>query len=213
VEITNNVTLGLPPERAYAVLVDLERVAPCMPGAELGAELPDGSREIKVHVKLGPMKFVYQGSVRVAEQDAAAGRAVLVGTAKEARGQGDASGTITMLVRPADRGSEVTTHAQIELTGRAAQMGHGVVQAVSKQLMGQMTAALEERFAERAIDRAPSNAVPSPGPGGKPRVDRPADQASPSPVTSPQPVKPGALAWAAVRAWVRGLFRRSRRAG
>ncbi|HEX5146414.1 MAG TPA: SRPBCC family protein, partial [Conexibacter sp.] len=235
-EITNDFTISLPPERTFELLVDLERVAPCMPGAELGDELPDGSRAVKVHVKLGPMKFVYDGSVRVAEQDAAAQRAVLVGTAKEARGQGDANATITMQVRPGDGGgSAVSTNAQVDLSGRAAQMGHGVVQAVSKQLMGQMTRTLEQRFAGSAesepaapaapaaaaepesasvtpLKSAPKASRPAPTPASPTPTPPPAGASRPGapPAPAAPPVKAGALMVAVVRDWLRRLFRRKR---
>jgi carbon monoxide dehydrogenase subunit G len=225
VEITNDFTISLPPQQAYELLVDLERVAPCMPGAELGDELPDGSRAVKVRVKLGPMKFTYDGSVRIAERDEAAQKAVLVGTAKEARGQGDANATITMQVTPDDGGSHVATHAQVDLSGRAAQMGHGVVQAVSKQLMGQMTATLEQRFAQpAAVPDAPAHDAPATGPTPlktAPMASRPASTppvpsagarpgAPPAPAAGP-PVKAGALMLAVVRDWFRRLVRRNPR--
>lgn len=218
-EITNDFAISLPPERAFELLVDLDRVAPCMPGAELGEELPDGSRAVKVHVKLGPMKFVYDGTVRVAERDAAAQRAVLVGTAKEARGQGDASATITMQVSDGDGGgSRVATNAQVDLTGRAAQMGHGVVQAVSKQLMGQMTSALEQRFAqpEPAAAAAPAAAAPANGAAAEPAKPTPPTTTTASRPGAPPaepaapPVKAGALVLAVVRDWLRRTFRRTR---
>ena len=237
-EITNDFTIGLPPERAYELLVDLERVAPCMPGAELGDELPDGSRAVKVRVKLGPMKFTYDGTVRIAERDEAAQKAVLVGTAKEARGQGDANATITMQVTPGDGGgSYVATHAQVDLSGRAAQMGHGVVQAVSKQLMGQMTATLEQRFAQP--EAAPDEPAAANGSAGvvmplktSPKATRPASTARPAPADARRstptpaagarpgappapaagpPVKAGALMLAVVREWFRRVLRRTPR--
>ena len=65
-QITDEFTIGLPPDQAYPLLLDLEQVTPCMPGAELGAEKDDRSRTVKVTVKLGPMRFVYDGTVRLA---------------------------------------------------------------------------------------------------------------------------------------------------
>src|SRR5215213_4257703 len=83
------------PAEAYALLLDLERVAPCMPGATLGEEETDGSRKLTVTVRRGPMKFVYGGTVRIAERDDEAQRAVLVGAARGTRGQGSANARIT----------------------------------------------------------------------------------------------------------------------
>ena len=122
--ITNEFTLSLPPHEAYELLLDLEKVTPCMPGAVLGDELPDGARKVAVTVKVGPIKFTYDGTVRIAEQDAGARRAVLLGTANEARGQGSATAAIAMHVHEVEGGSRVTATADVDLTGRAAQMGH-----------------------------------------------------------------------------------------
>ena len=97
-QITNEFTLEMPPQETYELLLDLERVTPCMPGASLGEELEDGSRAVTVKVKLGPMRFSYDGTARIADRDPEARRAVLQGAAKEARGQGSASASIAMQV-------------------------------------------------------------------------------------------------------------------
>lgn len=192
-QITDEFTLELPPQEAYELLLDLERVTPCMPGATLGDVLDDGSRAVGVKVKLGPMRFTYDGTVRIAEQDAAARRAVLKGAADEARGQGSAAATIAMQVEEATGGSRVTATADIELTGRAAQMGHGIVQSVSKQLIGQMTTCLAARFAGSGAAAAPAAPVAS-------------DTAP-----EPPPLRAGALFWSVLRERIASLFRRGDR--
>jgi carbon monoxide dehydrogenase subunit G len=165
-----------------------------MPGAELGVLLDDGAHAVTVKVKLGPMKFAYDGTVRISEQDPAARRAVLLGAAREARGQGSAEAAITMQVAPQGDGSHVTATAQIDLSGRAAQMGHGVVESVSKQLIGQMTRCLETRFV------APREAEPAPAP---PRPAEAAPEAT--------PLRAGALMRAVVWERLKALLRIGRK--
>lgn len=147
-QIKNEFSLDLPPDNAYALLLDLERVAPCVPGAELGAKRADGSHGIKLTVKLGPMRFVYDGAVQIAERDAAARRAVIVGEARETSGQGTAKATISMTVSGAGSVSQVTALADVSLTGRAAQMGRGMVDDVAKKMIADMANCLKTRFAQ-----------------------------------------------------------------
>lgn len=217
-EIKNEFTIGAPPDRAFALLVDLDQVVPCLPGAELGGELADGSRAVKVRVKLGPMRFTYEGSVRITDRDTQAHRAVLTGQAKETRGQGDATATITMGVLAADGGSRVESVAQVDLTGRAAQMGHGVVEAVAGQLMGQMATTIETRLAEGGgsttehgagsprVDGAP-NAAPTDTPALADQASRP-DAGAPKTVPAAAPISGGRLVLAAITAWLVKLSRR-----
>jgi carbon monoxide dehydrogenase subunit G len=205
-QIANDFSISLPPDEAYRLLLDLDRVAPCMPGAELGDELADGSRAVKVKVKLGPMRFTYEGAVRVAERDEADRRALLVGTAKEVRGQGTAEARVTMSVVGASAGSTVSTSADVDLTGRAAQMGHGVVAAVSAQLLKQMSSNLEASIA--AADGA---AGAEPQAAAAPRPDAPAQPAAAAPPPPSNDLRAGRVLLAALRSWVARLTRRGRK--
>lgn len=191
-QITNEFTLSLPPAEAYCLLLDLEKVTPCMPGATLGGALPDGSRAVNVTVKLGPMRFTYDGTVTISEQDDATRRAVLLGAAKEARGQGSAQAAIAMQVYEAPGGSRVTAVADVELTGRAAQMGHGMVESVSKQLIGQFTRRLSERYVDAGGDQA--------APAGSDVAGGESDA-----------LEAGSLVWAVMRDRVSQPFRRRER--
>ena len=189
-QITNEFSIGLLPDQAYALLLDLEQVTPCMPGAELGEARDDGSYAVKVTVKLGPMRFVYEGSVQITEQDAAARRAVLVGQARETRGQGSAKATIGMTVSGNGTPSQVTAVADVELTGRAAQMGRGVVEDVAKTMIADMAACLERRF---AAPEARSPEAPPP---------------AASPPSEPRPIKAGSIFWTVLAGRIKALFRR-----
>jgi carbon monoxide dehydrogenase subunit G len=207
VEIANDFQLSLPPDEAYALLLDLERVAPCMPGAALGSETEDGSRELSVTVRLGPMKFVYGGTVRIAERDETARRAVLVGTAQETRGQGSAGATITMTVTAAGEGaSRVDSLAVIDLTGRAAQTGRGIVEDVARRMVGQMTECLEAKTGEaRPEARAPAapGAPEAPAASGAP-------EAAAAPPREPRPIRAGSLALSILWERLRRLWPRRR---
>jgi len=131
-QITNEFSIGLPPDRAYALLLDLEQVTPCMPGAELGEPREDGSYSVKVTVKLGPMRFVYDGTVAITEKDDAARRAVMVGQARESRGQGSAKATIAMTVSRDGDASTVSAVAHLDAMGSSAEpRNRSAVRAVS----------------------------------------------------------------------------------
>ncbi len=136
------------PADTYALLLDLERVMPCFPGAELLARRPDGARDLRVTVRLGPMRLSYEGDVRIAERDDAARRAVLAGNARETRGGGSANARIAMRVEESERGARVVAEADVDLTGRAAQMGRGIVEDVATRLVGEMAACLEAGLAD-----------------------------------------------------------------
>jgi carbon monoxide dehydrogenase subunit G len=202
-EIPTHFELPLPPDEAYLLLLDLERVAPCMPGATLGDEGPDGSRNLTVTVRLGPMKFLYDGTVSIAERDDQARRAVLVGAARETRGQGTAKATITMTVSPAgDGASRVESNAVIDLTGRAAQTGRGIVEDVSRRMVGQMAECLSTK-AERPD---PAEAAGSEAASETPTGDRVATAAAPPP--SAPPIRAGSLFWSLLWERLRRLFGR-----
>ncbi|MQA73816.1 MAG: carbon monoxide dehydrogenase, partial [Solirubrobacterales bacterium] len=142
--IENDFEVPAAPPQTYGLLVDLERVGPCIPGGEVGPRDDDGSHPATIAVKVGPMRMNYRGKVRIDEQDDAAHRAVLVADVREQRGQGTAKATMTMAVVAGGAGSLVETVTEVKLTGRAAQMGRGVVDDVAARLVGEMAAMRRE---------------------------------------------------------------------
>ena len=156
--------ISRPPADTYALLLDLERVMPCFPGAELLARRPDGARDLRVTVRLGPMRLSYEGDVRIAERDDPARRAVLAGNARETRGGGSANARIAMRVEENERGARVVAEADVDLSGRAAQMGRGIVEDVATRLVGEMAACLE---AGLAADVPGGGGPPAPLEGGR----------------------------------------------
>jgi carbon monoxide dehydrogenase subunit G len=145
--IEQNFNVPAAPPDTYELLVDLERVAPCIPGGEVGPRGDDGSHPASIAVRLGPMRMNYRGRVRIEDRDDAARRAVLAADLREQRGQGTAKATMTMAVAASDSGARVESVTDVRLTGRAGQMGRGVVDDVAARLVAEMAACIAARFA------------------------------------------------------------------
>jgi len=141
-ELTNEFTVGVPVERAWQVLTDVEGIAPCMPGAELQEVAGDEYRGI-VKVKVGPITAQYKGAARFVELDERGRRAVLRAEGRDTRGQGNANATITATLVPDGDGTRVSVLTDLAVTGRVAQFGRGVLADVSAKLLGQFVSCLE----------------------------------------------------------------------
>ncbi len=147
-KLENEFTVDVPVEEAWNVLLDLERVTPCLPGAALTEQSGDDEYKGTMKVRLGPVSQEYQGTVRFEETDEEARRAVLKADGKDARGQGTASATITSSLHEENGGesTRVRVETDMQLTGRAAQFGRGVQQDVAEKLLGQFAECLEREI-------------------------------------------------------------------
>jgi uncharacterized protein len=168
VELTNDFRVGVPVERAWELLTDVEGIAPCMPGAQLQEIEGDEYRGI-VKVKVGPITAQYKGAARFLERDEAAHRAVLRAEGRETRGQGNANATITAQLEPDGDATNVTVVTDLTITGRVAQFGRGVLADVSAKLLGQFVDCLESKLlaptpAASASASETATAAPSTGP-------------------------------------------------
>lgn len=144
-KIENEFTVSAPVDRAWDVLLDLERIAPCLPGAAIqGSEGDEYQGTIKV--KIGPISSTYRGTVRIEEADKESRRAVLKASGRDARGQGTASATITSILEEQGDHTKVNVETDMRLTGRAAQFGRGIAQDVATKMLGQFAACLEEKI-------------------------------------------------------------------
>lgn len=136
-------TLPVPVERAWPILLDLRRVAPCMPGAAItSGEGDDYTGRMKV--KLGPIEMVYGGDLHFLERDDAAHRLKVEGIGKEVRGGGGAKAVVTMEARPSGNSCEVTIDSEYTLSGRAAQFGTGMIDEIGAKLMKEFVTRLEK---------------------------------------------------------------------
>lgn len=138
---------GVAPDRAYELLLDLQHVAACVPGGEIGAPDDDGVYPGRVTVRLGPMKFSYEGTVRIAERDAETRTAVIEGTGKASGGSERARVRSVMEVSADGDGSRVRMTTDLEIKGRAAQMGAGIIKGVSGRMVKQAADCLATQLA------------------------------------------------------------------
>jgi carbon monoxide dehydrogenase subunit G len=141
-ELTNEFSVGLPVDQAWAVLTDLERIAPCMPGAQLQEVEGEEYRGI-VKIKVGPITAQYKGAAQFTSLDEANHIASLKAEGRETRGQGNASAVITATLVEDGGGTHVTVATDLTITGRVAQFGRGVLADVSGKLLDQFVACLE----------------------------------------------------------------------
>src|ERR1700685_3416796 len=134
-ELEHSFTVPVPLDQAWDVLLDVEQVAPCMPGATLDAVDGDEIKG-KVKVKVGPISITYAGTARFTERNRDAGVVTLEAAGKETRGSGPAPATIRSELHDRDGQTEVTVHTSLNVTGRPAQFGRGVMADVSEKLIG-----------------------------------------------------------------------------
>lgn len=142
-ELSNEFEVPVPVDDAWVILTDVERIAPCLPGAQLEESEGDEYRGT-VKVKVGPITAQYKGAARLVEADADAHRAVIEAQGRDTRGQGNASATITMSLAADGAGTEVSIDNDVTVTGKVAQFGRGVMADVSSKLLAQFVDCLEE---------------------------------------------------------------------
>lgn len=141
-KLTQEFQVGIPIEEAWVVLTDLERIARCLPGATLTDVVGD-EYQGQVKVKVGPITSQYAGTARFIERDPVAYRAVVEASGRDAKGQGNASATITLALRPSGAATAVEINTDLKVAGKVAQFGRGVMADVSNALMNQFVDRLE----------------------------------------------------------------------
>jgi carbon monoxide dehydrogenase subunit G len=144
VEFNNSFTVSKPIDEVWNTILDLERVVPCVPGARVLEKTGDRSVKAEVKIKLGSMSMTYTAPAEIVEADDAAHRAVLTARAKEAGGQGNADARVELSLSEAGAGTEAKIHSDVTVTGKAAQMGEGVIGGVTEG----MIAAFAENLAK-----------------------------------------------------------------
>lgn len=176
-------------DEAWKVLLDVERVAPCMPGATLLTV--DGDEFTgTVKVKVGPIQVTYKGQAKFAELDESVHRAVIEASGKEARGSGTAAATVVAQMRANGDTTTVSVETELNVTGRPAQFGRGVMEEVAGKLIGQFANCLADELAHPA---APAADAPAPAPESvteAPAADAPAPQPPKVESTGPRQVPP-----------------------
>ena len=172
-EITDQFRVSRPIDETWKVLLDIERIAPCLPGAQLQEIEGDEFRGV-VKVKVGPITAQYKGAARLAEVDEAGRRIVIDASGRDTRGQGNASAKILVTMTGDENGTDVSVHTDLSITGKVAQFGRGVLADVSAKLLGQFVERLEADVlggdgggaapASASTTSAPSGATPEAAP-------------------------------------------------
>jgi carbon monoxide dehydrogenase subunit G len=172
----NRFDVDAPLEEVWDALLDVERVAPTVPGAQVLEQTGEDAYKVAIKVKVGPMSMTYRGEVEIVERDEAAHRAVMKARAKESRGQGTANADVTMELTGSNGRTAATVVTDVELSGKVATMGQGVLQDVSGRLVG--------TFAENLAAMLARGDAPAPEPEAA--AGTTAGEAGPAPTQEPE---------------------------
>ena len=183
-EFDNSFDVPLAPADAWAVLMDIRRIAPCLPGAELTEVVDATTYKGKVAVRLGPVALTFAGQAKFEEIDAADRKARVKAQGTDAKGRGGASALVDFRLEPVAGGTRVIVHTNLNLTGAVAQYGRGagMIKDLASTLIGQFADCLKGQLA----------VVSAPAPSSAP--------------VAAKPISGFALLWATVRRRLRRLF-------
>lgn len=183
-KLENTLSIPVPADQAWAVLLDIERIAPCVPGATLTAQDADGYHG-KMKVKIGAIGLTYQGTVKFLSQDADARIAVLEASGREARGNGTAKAMVTCRLVDTGGTTDVFVETELGITGKPAQFGRGALAEVSGALIGRFAANLADELAASAAESAPAEAAPATSPAESTGATPATDSAGAGPTAPP----------------------------
>jgi uncharacterized protein len=163
-KLEQSFTVAAPVDQVWDMLIDVERVAPCLPGAEITGQGPDGSYEGNFTVKLGPTTASYRGSLRMESLDEASRTATMHAKGTDKRGQGGANATIVSTMRQEGEETVVDVITDFTITGRLARFGRGgMIEDISKRMMRDFSQCLQASLASEpapAAPEAPAAAAP-----------------------------------------------------
>jgi hypothetical protein len=163
-KLEQSFTVAAPVEQVWDMLVDVERVAPCLPGAEITGQRPDGSYEGNFTVKLGPTTASYRGSLKMDSLDEASRTATMHANGTDKRGQGGAHAVIVSTLRQEGEETVVDVSTDFTITGRLARFGRGgMIEDISKRMMRDFSQCLQATItSEPAVAEAPAAAAEAP---------------------------------------------------
>jgi carbon monoxide dehydrogenase subunit G len=175
-EFSNEFRVSLPVEPAWDLFTDVERLVPCMPGAQL-TETDGDVFHGTVKVKVGPVTVQYKGVASFEERDAESRTVRIKASGRDTHGQGNADAQVTVRLRPDGEGTGVTVDTRLSITGKAAQFGKSVMEDISKKLIAQFVDCLETRLAQPPESSPPSELSESPEPSAPSEPSELSDQA------------------------------------
>jgi carbon monoxide dehydrogenase subunit G len=183
-EFDHEFTVPVPVSQAWAVLLDVERIAPCMPGATLDSM--DGDEFAgRLRVKLGAMTITYKGTARILSADEQTHVVIIEGSGKEARGSGTATSTVQAELHDEGDKTRVTVHSKLAVTGKPAQFGRNILAEVGGKLIGRFADALSEEISQET-----SPQETSPQDTGPTVVEQAAAATAPKAPEAPEPAEP-----------------------
>jgi carbon monoxide dehydrogenase subunit G len=215
-QFTNHFEVPLPPEQAWALLLDVERMVPCMPGAELVEIVDDKTFKGKVSVRLGPVALTFVCLATFESVDNVAHVATIKSQGADAKGRGNANATIGFKVEPSEKGSRATIVTDLNLTGTVAQYGRGagMIQTVANQIVSQFARNLEAQIEEKNQGQAPAQQQAVAEVASSAQADGAAvapAPAAPRPAVPQTPAKPigglsliASVLWQTISGWFRG---------
>src|SRR5579859_7250019 len=163
-ELEHSFTIPVPPEQAWPVLLDVEQIAPCMPGATVDS-VDDEVVKGRIKVKVGPVALTYSGTARFVERDEQARSIRLEASGKETRGSGTASATVRSTLQDEGGQTKVVVHTTLSVTGRPAQFGRGVLAEVGGRIIERFATNLAAQLAGGGAPAASVPASNGSGPG------------------------------------------------
>ena len=163
-EFENEFEVQAPLEQVWETMLDVERVAPCVPGAEVLERTGEDAYSVGIKVKVGPVSMQYKGQIEIVSKDPEAHRAVMSARARESRGQGTATAQVEMLLSGDNGSTHGKIATEVALSGRAAAMGQGVIQEVSAKIVDQFAQNLAAMLGGAAQPAPEAEAEPAPAP-------------------------------------------------
>jgi carbon monoxide dehydrogenase subunit G len=161
VKLERSFVIEAPLDDVWRALIDIERVAPCLPGAEITESNDDGTYRGNFTVKLGPTTASYRGKLEMVAIDEEGRRATLQASGQDKRGQGSAKMTMVSTLHEADRGTRVEVETDFTITGRLARFGRGgMIEDVSDRLLGDFSSCLQERISSPGGSQPPAESRP-----------------------------------------------------
>ena len=197
-QLENSFQVSAPPDKVFAYLLDINKVVGCVPGAELTEVVDESTFKGKVKVKVGPITVAYSGTARISDRNDAERLATLSADGRETTGPGSARATAQMRVQTAGEASLVTITTEYHVAGRVAQFGRGVMEDVSKRLIGEMARCIQANVETDEAAEDDTAAAVERSSSGPARV-----------VATAKPVSAFALFWHLVKVRVGRLFGRT----
>jgi carbon monoxide dehydrogenase subunit G len=212
-QFENSFDVPLPPAEAWKVLLDVPRIAPCLPGAELTETLGPDKYKGRAGVKIGPVNLYFAGEAEIVAKDDAARKATIRGKGNDTKGRGQAAATVDFVLVDHNGGTRVNVTTDLNMTGMVAQYGRasGLMKEIAGAIMGQFAENLRKEI-ERTQPAATAEA--SAAPVSTAEITTAATGTSPAPVAAPAPAPAAApvsafsILWIALKSWFAGLFGR-----